>query len=230
MRSPNDSQAHPGRRLPLAGAFAAALAIAGGGACSSSTLPGATGAAGTSGGGTGGTTAGSAGTSGGGSGTGGSSCVVTHRVESVSCPQSVASTMQACTSDADCVGVAGFSATGRCIPFNGQMLCSYDTCTGDSDCGAGPAVCLCAGQWHVFSAVSPGNACRSGNCRVDSDCPGTLCSPSVGFGATFYGYVGTYCHTPQDQCRCDSDCPGPGSCAYNPAVGIWACASYGPAG
>ena len=132
-----------------------------------------------------------------------------HRATPVACPQSVASSMQACTSDADCVGVALFAATGRCIPFNGQMLCSYDGCLSDDDCGASPAVCLCEGQWSVYSKVSPGNICRSGNCRTDSDCPGGACSPSVGFGATFYGYRGYYCHTPQDQCQCDSDCASP---------------------
>ena len=214
----NGRPPHPG---PLAAAFGAALAIAaGGGACSSSALQaGSPGAAGTSGGTTGG--------SGGAAGTG---CAV-HRAALTACPQSVASTMQACTTDADCTGVTGFSAVGRCILFNGQMLCSYDTCASDDDCGASPAVCLCEGQWHVYSAVSPGNACRTGNCRVDSDCPGSICSPSVGFGATFYGYVGYYCHTPQDQCRCDSDCASPtSSCAYNPASGAWACASFGGAG
>ena len=237
MSNPNDSRAHHGRKLSFAAAFAAALAIAsGGGACSTSPLqPGSTGTAGTSGdsGGTGGGgTTGSGGTGVSGSGgAAGSSCAVMHRATPVACPQSVASSMQACTSDADCVGVAGYAATGRCIPFNGQTLCSYDDCVSDDDCGASPAVCLCEGQWSVYSKVSPGNACRSGNCRTDSDCPGTACSPSVGFGAAFYGYNGYYCHTPQDQCQCDSDCASPlPSCAYNPEIGAWACASFGPAG
>ena len=66
---------------------------------------------------------------------------------------------------------------------------------------------------------APGNACLSGNCRDDSDCPGTVCAPSVGFGAAFYGYVGYYCQTPRDQCRCDADCASPlPSCAYNPRL------------
>src|SRR5207248_1904478 len=156
-------------------------------------------------------------------GAAGSNCTAVHRAPPGACAQSVASTMQSCTSDADCGGVAMYPATGRCIPFNGQMLCSYDTCLSDDDCGASPAVCLCEGQWHVWSAVSPGNACRSGNCRTDNDCPGTACSPSVGFGAAFYGYVGYFCQTPEDQCRCDSDCASPtGSCAYNPEIGAWA--------
>jgi hypothetical protein len=160
-----------------------------------------------------------------------SSCVVTHRTTPASCPQSVASAMQACTSDADCTGLQLWPATGRCIPFGGQMLCSYDTCLSDDDCGARPATCLCQGQWHVYSHASPGNACLSGNCRDDSDCPGTVCAPSVGFGGAFYGYVGYYCQTPQDQCRCDSDCSSPlPSCAYNPEIGAWACASFGGAG
>jgi hypothetical protein len=231
MSRPDDSQAHPGRQLLFAVVSAAALALASaGGACGTSPLqPGSTGTAGTHGdtGGTGGTgdTGGTAGTR----GTAGSSCTVVRRPTSVACPQSVASTKQTCASDADCGGVMMYSATGRCIPFNGQMLCSYDTCLSDDDCGASPAVCLCEGQWHVFSGVSPGNACRSGNCRTDSDCPGTACSPSVGFGATFYGYVGYYCQTPKDQCRSDCDCPT-GSCAYNPEIGAWACASFGGAG
>ena len=123
-----------------------------------------------------------------------------------------------------------FSAAGSCIPVNGQMQCSYDTCLSDDDCGARPATCLCEGQWFVYSHQSPGNTCRSGNCRDDSDCPGTICSPSVGFAATFYGYVGYYCHTPQDQCHCDADCGGQLSCAYNPEIAAWACASFGGAG
>ncbi len=91
--------------------------------------------------------------------------------------------------------------------------------------------CLCQGQWHVYSHASPGNACLSGNCRDDSDCPGTVCAPSVGFGAAFFGYVGYYCQTPRDQCRCDADCASPlPSCAYNPEIGAWACASFGGAG
>ncbi len=229
MRNSNDSQEARGRKALYAGAFAAALAIAsGGGACSTSTLqPGSTGTAATSGdsGSSGG------GTSGGGGAAGSSCAAVTHRETSVVCTPSVASAMQICTSDADCVGVSGFSAAGHCIPFDGQMLCSYDTCFSDEQCGASPAVCLCAGQWHVFAGVSPGNTCRTGSCRTDSDCPGALCSPSVGFGAAFYGYVGDYCHTAQDQCRCDSDCASPlPSCAYNPEIGAWACASFGGAG
>ena len=235
MRRPNDSQAHPGRQLLFAAVSVAALAIASaGGACGTSTLqPGSTGTAGTHGdtGGSG-DEGGSGGTGTGGSGgAAGSSCAAVHRATPAACPQSVASTMQTCASDADCGGVPTYPATGRCIPFNGQMLCSYDTCLSDDDCGASPAVCLCEGQWHVWSAVSPGNACRTGNCRTDSDCPGTACSPSVGFGAAFYGYVGYYCQTPRDQCRCDSDCASPaGSCAYNPEIGAWACASFGVAG
>jgi hypothetical protein len=233
MSRPNDSHAHPGRGLLFAAMSAAALALAsGGGACSTSTLqPFSTGTAGTGGSGdTGATTGGAGGTGvGGSSGAAGSSCAAVHRAPGA-CPQSVASpNQQACTSDAECVGSAMYQATGRCIPFNGQMLCSYDTCLSDDDCGGSPAVCLCGGQWRVYSAVSPGNACRTGNCRTDNDCSGTVCSPSVGSGAAFYGYIGYYCHTPQDQCRCDSDC-ATGSCAYNPEIGAWACASFGGAG
>ena len=249
MIQPTGSPATPRTKLLL---FSAALATAlgmaaGGGACSSSTLPGSPGTGGSAGssttsgdagspapsgdaGTTGAAGAGVGGTTGSGGGAG-SSCVVTHRATPAACPPSVASTMQTCQVDTDCTGLAGFPATGHCVAVNGQKLCSYDTCLSDDDCGARPAICLCEGQWHVYSAASPGNTCRSGTCRDDSDCPGTACSPSVGFGAVFYGFVGAYCHTPNDQCRCDSDCASPTpSCAYNPEIGAWACASFGPAG
>jgi hypothetical protein len=157
--------------------------------------------------------------------------VATGRPTSTPCPQSVASQQQPCQSDTDCTGVSTFQGPGKCISSNGQMLCSYDTCFSDADCGARPAVCLCQGQWRVWSAVGPGNACRSGNCRDDSDCPGSVCSPSPAFGGSFYGWVGYYCHTPQDQCHCDADCSGAnGYCDYNPEIAAWACANFGGAG
>ena len=229
-----DSRARRGRKLLCAVALACALSSAvGAGGCSSSTLPNSPGTAGAragSNGAGGGAPGGSGGTGSGGGGAAGTSCA-THRATPVSCPQSVASTMQTCQSDADCGGVMMFTTPGRCVSFNGQMQCSYDTCLSDDDCGARPATCVCAGQWFVYSHVAPGNGCKTGNCRDDGDCAGSGCAPSVGFGATFYGYVGYFCHTPQDQCRCDADCTSPlSSCAYNPEIGAWACASFGPAG
>ena len=222
----------------FAAAFAAALAIASsGGACSTSPLqPGSTGTAGTGGdsGGTGGgATTGSGGTGVSGSGgAAGSSCAVTHRTTPVSCPQSVASShaslherrrlhgrCRVCSHRAlhpvrrtDAVFV-------RHVPVRRRLRRQ----TGD---------CLCQGQWqrllHGVARQRLPLGQLSGRQRLSRE---RLCSPSVGFGAAFYGYVGYYCQTPQDQCRCDSDCASPlPSCAYNPEIGAWACASFGGAG
>jgi hypothetical protein len=217
MSRSHDSQVNPGRTVLFAAALASALGLAAGAACSSSPLqPGSPGTAGASAG------------SGGTAGAAGSSCVQTVRA---ACTQTAATVTQTCQTDADCAGINGFVIAGHCLAFGGQMQCSYDTCVSDDDCGARPATCLCQGQWHVYAGASPGNACRSGNCRDDSDCLGTLCSPSVSFGASFSGYAGYYCHTAQDQCHCDADCASPlPSCAYNPEIAAWACASFGPAG
>jgi len=204
----------------FAALLACALCVATGGAGCETSSPLGTGSPGTAG-----TSAAGAA----GSGANGSGCVASGRPTSTSCAQS--NVQQTCQTDTDCTGVSTYQGGGRCIPVNGQMLCSYDTCHSDDDCGARPAVCLCQGQWRVWSAVGPGNACRMGNCRDDSDCPGSVCSPSPAVEGSFYGWVGYFCHTPKDQCHCDADCSAPnGSCDYDPAISAWACANYGGAG
>jgi hypothetical protein len=208
--------------------------------CDRSPLPSTTEAAGPAGqgggvgigGAGGGSAAGPAGQGGGVGigGAGGGSCVVAHRETAITCPITIGPNMMTCRADSDCPAAGlSYQNPGHCIPQGTGMHCSYDTCTSDSDCG-GAATCLCQGQWRAFSAVSPGNACGPSNCRVDSDCSGTLCSPSVGFGASFYGVVGYYCRTPQDQCHCDGDCSVGGYCAYNPTTAFWSCAFGSPAG
>jgi hypothetical protein len=55
------------------------------------------------------------------------------------------------------------------------------------------------------------SVCLPANCRVDADCgPGGYCSAELGGCGTHVGYVGYYCHTPQDECQTDADCTIPG--------------------
>jgi len=121
-----------------------------------------------------------------------------------------------------CVATPGVSVDGG----------SLDQCLMDSDCADG-GVCSCEGNTFGYGHQSVANSCVDANCREDSDCgPGGVCSPTVSSSCgPFYGVVGYYCHTCADQCENDSDCesdggPAPGYCAYNPAVGYWAC-GYG---
>jgi hypothetical protein len=121
-----------------------------------------------------------------------------------------------CSVHADCIE----GIDGRCIYYGGEpgrLLCAYDNCFKDSDCGDG--VCECLGGYYP-------NTCRSGNCQIDADCgPDGYCSPSnVGCSGTYF-----YCHTPEDECVDDTDCNETGvsnpSCYYNPDVGKWICGS-----
>jgi hypothetical protein len=108
---------------------------------------------------------------------------------------------------------------------------SSDECLEDSDCSEG-GVCSCQGNTFGYAHESTGNSCVAANCRDDADCgPGGACSPTVDPGCgPFYGVVGYYCHTCADRCENDSDCTSDGGlagyCAYDPAVGYWAC-GYG---
>jgi hypothetical protein len=116
-----------------------------------------------------------------------------------------------CSVHADCTE----GIDGRCIYYGGEpgrLLCAYDVCFKDSDCGEG--VCECLGGYYP-------NTCRSGNCQVDADCgPDGYCSPSnVGCSGTYY-----YCHTPEDECVDDTECSETGgACYYNQDVGKWIC-------
>jgi hypothetical protein len=132
-----------------------------------------------------------------------------------------------CSRDADCTQ----GTNGRCLPPQHNAAgdyCTYDACATDSDCGSGK-LCECGTGDGTYGRT--GNACLPGNCRVDSDCAGGggFCSPTYDTSCGAYsGTVGYYCHTASDTCTNDSDCTegGAGYCAWQPAVGKWAC-SYG---
>ncbi len=127
-----------------------------------------------------------------------------------------------CASDPDCTEGLG----GRCsIDFGTRdepgARCVYDACYEDGDCGARSA-CVCSGT------VTTGNRCLPGNCAIDADCSGGLCSPSLGDCGAFGGTVGNFCHLDADECTNDDECteqPG-GYCAWSPEVERWRCA-YG---
>jgi hypothetical protein len=148
-----------------------------------------------------------------------------HRDAGVSCPQQRASSLpdggggRRCERDSDCD--AGLN--GRCgwFAFGGFIVCAYDECFNDSDCG-GRVPCECRAS---ASSTDP-NVCLTGsNCSVDSDCgPGGYCSPSLEGISTAY-----YCHTPDDTCANDSDCPmNQPTCAFDTSSGHWACALFQP--
>lgn len=121
------------------------------------------------------------------------------------------------------------------LPIGGGNLDggSPDLCLVDGDCSDG-GTCSCRGATRHWAGSSNGNVCIPGDCRTDSDCgPGGACSPTVDpLCGGFYGVQGYYCHTCADNCMSDDDCssnPGGGPagyCAFDPAVGYWAC-GYG---
>lgn len=152
-----------------------------------------------------------------------------HRAGATVCemdrpPGSVSSEAEGeCGSDADCTD----GTNGRCHHSRFETVCSYDRCFADADCDG---ACLCRGAGGGAGSFGA-NRCVSGDCATDADCgPGGYCSPSLGDCGGFGGIVGFYCRTCEDECLNDSDCTaemgpfgGPGYCAYNPAVGHWAC-------
>jgi hypothetical protein len=145
---------------------------------------------------------------------------------------------------------------GRCIAGIGlacSLYCSYDECSGDSDC-PGSAPCAC----RTSATDSAANACATAsNCRVDADCgPGVFCSPSlvasscVCISQSFCkpGQDGTcsetnsngvtvqvpclcngkcghgyFCHTPKDRRVDDSKCPIGNTCNYDQDSKSWVC-------
>lgn len=125
-----------------------------------------------------------------------------------------------CTQDAECTD----GKNGRCGPLGRRWGCSYDECASDNDCatGADKGVCACRA-----SGSNAANTCKKGNCRVDADCKGSYCSPSLGSCGHMFGTVGYFCHTPKDECNDDDDCPGKtdGACRYIPEVGTFKCAT-----
>jgi hypothetical protein len=132
----------------------------------------------------------------------------------------------ACTTDADCTLRGGL--TGHCrATSGGAKACDYDECLVDGDCAPG-TTCTCD-QPSRLTQPSDLNRCLPSNCRVDADCgPGGYCSPTVSSECgPFYGTVGWYCHTKQDECIDDVDCPATDGakpyCAYQSEVGRWTC-------
>lgn len=174
--------------------------------------------------------------SGSGSSSGGERVPVNHRSSDAQCMTTAPpgdctfdNPGSPCHADADC-SEAGPS--GRCIVANGPptCFCTWDSCTGDSDCKTGQT-CACHGSAYTAGA---GNTCTPGNCRVDADCgQGGYCSPSAGTNTcgTLSGY---YCHTPKDQCTNDSDCGSTSTpanmCIYSPTAGYWSCQQSGLCG
>jgi hypothetical protein len=128
-----------------------------------------------------------------------------------------------CTADGEC---ADAGANSRCNMMSFSVIvgcaCTHDACSSDSDCATPTGACLCDQN---------GNRCVSGNCRVDADCgPGRSCSPSFGDCGFWGGFVGYYCHVPDDSCVDDSDCPSTNglpaaACIYQPTVSAWRCAT-----
>lgn len=124
-----------------------------------------------------------------------------------------------CETDADCTA----DPSGRCTGNSHDgWYCTYNECTTDNECAAG-SVCECSGGFR-----SDHNVCLPGNCVTDADCGETgFCSPSQGDCGAYFGTVGYFCHTCEDECVNDSDCGDAdewGSyCMYDQGVGHWRC-------
>jgi hypothetical protein len=136
---------------------------------------------------------------------------------------------KACATSADCPPMLkGAGVSGTCVTSGANKVCDYNQCTSDGDCTGGKA-CSCWDQTFGYAHESNGSVCVASNCHTDKDCgPGGFCSPTVDPECgVFYGVQGYYCHTCKDTCIDDSDCPAQGSiagyCAFDPAVGHWAC-------
>ncbi|MFO0665343.1 MAG: hypothetical protein U0174_15420 [Polyangiaceae bacterium] len=131
-----------------------------------------------------------------------------------------------CTKHADCTA----GRNGRCFQGRKGNDCSYDECTSDADCKGGKGACKC----RENASLSAANVCHTGgNCRVDADCDGNYCSPSLGSCGHYGGYAGFFCHSRKDECIDDSDCKKgdrPGSCRYVEEVGHFKCDSSECAG
>jgi hypothetical protein len=129
-----------------------------------------------------------------------------------------------CTKDADCTT----AKNGRCVSLTaGNVKCSYDECTMDSECGSS-SVCSCREPNNAFA-----NTCEHGNCKTDADCGGKYCSPS-GFPIDVYcrsgiplGSFGFFCHTAKDDCTDDADCAAdasyPPACVFDAVQSRWTC-------
>ena len=122
-----------------------------------------------------------------------------------------------CTTHEECTD----GINGRCGGnAHDGWYCTYDECFEDAECGE--FVCACEGGFRADN-----NICLSqGNCRIDADCGDNgYCSPTLGSCGNYFGAVGYFCHTPQDECTDDADCEAPSYCAYNTIAGKWMCSS-----
>jgi hypothetical protein len=128
--------------------------------------------------------------------------------------------LAACSTDADCVGDAGWTPFSYCL----HGVCSEDQCLSDADCTNG--VCSCATDHGFPAGAVRNNYCLPSNCHTDADCGSGYCSPSPGYCGTVSGF---YCHGPADTCVDPiKDCGGCGSlysfsCLYAPTVGAFVC-------
>lgn len=165
--------------------------------------------------------------------TGDASCPVLaskHRPQAVACPANSSPT----DGGAPCTAAADCDDAGKMTCLQGR--CTLDQCTTDADC-LGGGVCSCMGATRGYAGASPANVCVLANCQTDADCGGGYCSPTVSTAGPFYGIQGYYCHTCSDACTNDSDCADSGVscfggpyCAYDPALGHWACGTSCAAG
>ena len=106
------------------------------------------------------------------------------------------------------------------MPPGGQGTCVYSYCTTDAECEPNQ-VCECSPDGYANRCVG------ATGCALDSDCPGSWCSPTFGTCGGYSGVVAYECHTPRDRCVDDTDCAaGGGYCMFEPTVGYWQC-GYG---
>jgi hypothetical protein len=127
-----------------------------------------------------------------------------------------------CANDADCTD----GDNGRCRYGRAGAYCDYDACFSDNDCQEDEA-CLCDG---ASSGTGGGNVCVPAECRVNADCAGGFpCSPTLGSCGHYTNFVAYRCHRAEDECSSDADC-GPGYCAFDEALGHWACSTTECAG
>jgi hypothetical protein len=128
-----------------------------------------------------------------------------------------------CSTDADCQDAGSNPNADATTCLNRE--CVFGTCLVDSDCPRGQA-CECL---NANPNVPGGNRCVSAQCRVDSDCGANgVCSAdySSPCGRVAVGY---FCHSPADTCSTSSDCCGDTpTCAYQSALGHWACQAVAP--
>lgn len=148
-----------------------------------------------------------------------------HRAAANACPRARGPGRSNWGRDEDCKSDAACKAghNGRCLQMGLGTYCSYDTCYTDQDCLKDGAAGLCNCRESGNSPAA--NLCVSGNCKLDADCNGWSCSPSIGPMGRVNGVVGYYCHGPNDTCMDDEDCGGRATCRYESTAGHFKCGS-----